>query len=261
MDIEKEIRQLKKQLKTLSTDIKELPPGEKLYLKQQGKYHYLVSRKKNLPGKYQDSHISIKNPKAQEYTNTAYAQYTIPLLQAEIKALEDFKQSYHPERKFEILCKVPAKMRFMLKHPIKSPQDEAEEWINISFYSNPYPIEAAEYIGRNGEHFRSKAEYIIGNILNEYQIPFRYECEYIINSKSFFPDFTIMDPNSGDLFYIEYFGLMDDPDYAQNALKKIALYQSGPDAGKFIFFFESASNPMNIDGIRNTIIKTLGCDR
>ena len=256
--IEKELKYLKKLQKILSSDITAVSPGEKIYIKKLGKYYRLYSRIKSESGKYHDNYISLKSKRAKDYINSIYAQRTIPLLRAEIKALEDFQQHYHPEKKFGTLDKFPAEMRLMLNHPVKSSQEEAEEWANTSFYSNPYPVEGFEYVGKNGEHFRSKAEYIIANLLYELGIPFRYECEYAANGKTTYPDFTIMHPNTGELFYIEYFGLMDDPDYSQSALKKISLYQQCPDTGQFIFFFESANSPMNIKGIRNTIMNVLG---
>ena len=260
IDVEKKIKILKKMLRELSADNTKTSLGESLIIKKQGKYQYLFIRSKDPSGKYKDKYISFKSSQAKNYINTIYAQRMIPLLQMEIKALEDFQQSYHPERKVEMLGRIPEKMRFMLNHPIKSSEEAARDWANASFYSNPYPINGFEYVGKNGEHFRSKAEYIIANMLYELGIPFRYECEYDANGKILYPDFTIMNPHDGELFYIEYFGLMDDPDYAQNALKKIAQYQQSPDAGRFIFFFESANNPMSISGIRNTIIKVLGIE-
>ena len=41
-----------------------------------------------------------------------------------------------------------------------------------------------------------------------------------------FPDFTIRHPKSGEFYYWEHFGLIDDPGYRKNAMSKLQLYAS-----------------------------------
>lgn len=58
------------------------------------------------------------------------------------------------------------------------------------------------------------------------KIPFRYECALQLGESVIFPDFTIRHPETGNLYYWEHFGLMDDLSYSRNSCAKLQLYTS-----------------------------------
>jgi hypothetical protein len=72
---------------------------------------------------------------------------------------------------------------------------------------------------------------------------------------TFYPDFTILNKNSGKLKYWEHFGMMDDPKYRKKAIEKIATYISyGFIPGKDIFFtYETQSEPLTMSAIDRVI--------
>lgn len=63
-----------------------------------------------------------------------------------------------------------------------------------------------------------------------------------------YPDFTFLSRKTGQEIYWEHDGRMDDPDYAQNAIRKIQLYEdSGIYPGeRLILTFETGKTVLNM---------------
>lgn len=75
-----------------------------------------------------------------------------------------------------------------------------------------------------GLYMRSKAEVLIAEKLYEYGIPFRYEQILLLGSRQYAPDFTF-EAADGSEFYLEFFGMMDNEEYAANCWQKIMTYK------------------------------------
>ncbi len=97
------------------------------------------------------------------------------------------------------------------------------EWCR-NYESNSYRPEALKYVTVNGVKVRSKSERAIGNRLEEYNIPYRYEPKVVIDGKVYYPDFMILCPE-GDVIIWEHLGLMDDENYRMKAFVKINAYR------------------------------------
>ena len=99
----------------------------------------------------------------------------------------------------------------------------------------------------SGNVVRSKSEAMIDLLLNQYGIPYRYECELKLDNISFYPDFTLFNPISEQLVYWEHFGMMDDLQYSLNASRKISRYIAGNiiPGINLIMTFETSSNPLS----------------
>ena len=79
-------------------------------------------------------------------------------------------------------------------------------------------------------------------------IPYRYECAAILaDGRTVFPDFTILHPKTLEIFYLEFFGMMDDPDYAASAFDRIRRYADSPIFPKLIMLFDHHDAPFNTD--------------
>ena len=117
------------------------------------------------------------------------------------KAFDDL----HPARK-ELVKPVELTRRRNLERWIglESPDSEPEE--------GKYYIPTAR-----GELVRSRNEYLIANALFRSNIPYKYEFPYkAVNGKVLHPDFYVYNRNTGQEFFWEHFGMMDDPDYVMN---------------------------------------------
>lgn len=96
---------------------------------------------------------------------------------------------------------------------------------------------------------RSKSEALIINALFEHKIPFRYECLLQIQNVSVYPDFTIRHPVTGEVYYWEHFGMMDNENYAHNVYSKLQLYQSVGiiPSMQLLTTFETRQNPLDYE--------------
>ena len=70
---------------------------------------------------------------------------------------------------------------------------------------------------------------------------------------NFFPDFTCLNLRTREEYLWEHFGMMDDPEYALNAMGKLDVYEkNGIFLGKrLIVSRETVENPLNVKRIQN----------
>ena len=124
-----------------------------------------------------------------------------------------------------------------------------------SYEKNPQHPEHLTYKCCSGHFVRSKSEALIALILHTHRIPFRYECALHLGAVTVYPDFTIRHPRTGEEFYWEHFGIMDDPGYSKNAGAKIHLYSSHDilPSAKLITTFESRNSPLDVEWVEKLV--------
>ncbi|MBR5279646.1 MAG: hypothetical protein IKU26_01575 [Clostridia bacterium] len=97
------------------------------------------------------------------------------------------------------------------------------DWAAVPYETNPVYPEGKKFRTQTGIYVRSKSEKMIADTLTAYQISYRYEAalhlEYTV-----YPDFTIRHPETGELYYYEHFGMVDNPDYRKKMFNKLDLY-------------------------------------
>ena len=277
MNIENKINTLEKQIKYVNTYLSKHPFKSISFNNERGRFYmYLKEHDLDIPldkkelkadnqkqnqnitqasrhnknGKY----IPISSPQIATLANVKYYKMLLPVLKEELKVLQTFQSKYHPDKKFQILESIPERFKDKIDLIVKSPEMIQKEWAKKEHRTNPYPFnEEQKFVSKNGEPVRSKAEYIIANLLDEMNLTYRYEAEFSVANKKTYPDFTIMHPTTCELYYLEYFGMMDDDEYLAAALKKISAYQRTPEASHFIYIFESKYTPMNIQTIQSLL--------
>jgi len=184
-----------------------------------------------------------------------YCEKLIPVLEKELAALNEFKNKYHPHEKYEAYETLPVELKQYVSPIAKTVRQIAEEWQEETFQNNEYEFDLNRtYTTSKGERVRSRAEYIIANMLYDAGIPYRYECRLELQSgKTVYPDFTVMHPQSGEFYYIEFFGMMDDLDYAEGNWEKIRKYSCDPVFSHLYMFFDTAAAPFDTMEITNLI--------
>ncbi len=108
--------------------------------------------------------------------------------------------------------------------------------------------EEKRYEATDGTMMRSKSEVIIANELIRRGIPFVYEKKtFLPDGTIVHPDFTMPDAFGEREIILEFFGMMGDPDYADNTIRKINMYQrNGFLLGdNFFALFESGAVPFD----------------
>ena len=96
-------------------------------------------------------------------------------------------------------------------------------WARSPQSSKPDRKDALRYKTTNGVLVRSKSEQFIGNLLEEFGIPYRYEPELRVGNRIFHPDFVIMTVD-GRKIILEHFGRMDLNEYVSAAVDRLMAY-------------------------------------
>lgn len=120
------------------------------------------------------------------------------------------------------------------------------KWLSQNI-PNDFRSEELTYVTDRGDLVRSKLEKMTADALYQLGIPYLYEKKVRVGYHDYLPDFTILDPNTGETVYLEAFGLMDQPDYAKRAIKKIHDYETAGimNGENLISVFDCAASPFN----------------
>lgn len=136
----------------------------------------------------------------------------------------------------------------------------AREWLKVTYPMKAFNETEPLLLTSSGKRVRSKSEIIIAQILDEMKVPYRYE--YPLKMSGFgktnvivHPDFYCLNVRTRKEYVWEHFGMLDLPDYAENAVKKITLYEkNGIISGKnFIFTLETKNTPVTVDSVKKVV--------
>ncbi len=171
------------------------------------------------------------------------------ILQKALLALEK-----HPS-KSEALLSSDSAFCDVLISSYSSFDEAVQKWLALPFESNPYYPDQLKYKSVSGNMVRSKSELLIDAALFTHHIPFHYECALTLGGSTYYPDFTILHPVTGELVYWEHFGLMDDLSYRHSAAHKVQRYiEHGIfPSGKLITTYESNTTPFTPQIVEKTI--------
>ncbi len=157
---------------------------------------------------------------------------------------EEIYLTLHPERQ-------------KLVTPIYKPDREfVEEWQAQEFERKGFSEDAAALFSEREEQMRSKSEILIANTLLHNHVPYHYEKPlYLEGVGTIHPDFTCLNVETRKEIYWEHLGMMDDPDYKENALDRINRYMmAGYFPGdKLIITHETARRPLDTRLIQTII--------
>ncbi|MBO4701091.1 MAG: hypothetical protein J5625_00375, partial [Lachnospiraceae bacterium] len=217
-------------------------------------------------GNYQYSWVDEKTkkriyiPKAQteDLRKTVQRDYEIKVnkkLNALKRRISDFLRIYDIDEVEKVYTNLsPARKRLVI--PIVETKEEfIKRWKSVKY--EPMAIdENIEFVTANGIKVRSKSELIIANMLEQKEIPYRYEYPLFLKGVGTVrPDFMCLNIRTGKEYVWEHFGMMDNIAYAGRNISKIQTYeQNGYLAGKnMIMTFETSANALNTSSLRCVI--------
>ena len=93
-------------------------------------------------------------------------------------------------------------------------------------------------------------------MLDQYGVPYKYECPITLkNGKTVYPDFTVLNVRKRKILYWEHRGMMDDRDYARQAVFKAKhLRKNGIVLNdNLIITEETSTDPLGTDEIESVI--------
>lgn len=247
----KEKKKLEQRIKLLKQQIQKLPDG-KIFCTHFGKY----TKWYQTDGKTQIYIPKKERRLAEELALKKYLSLQLKNLQQEKLAIEYYLRHHDTkaEQAEKALYNTPA-YRELLSPNFKPIAQKLFEWQTAQYEKNNNHPENLIHETVSGIYVRSKSEEMIDMVLCKNQIPFRYECKLKLGDISLYPDFTIRHPKTGETYYWEHFGLMDDTNYSRNAFSKLQHYASNGiiPSIQLITTFETKNHPLTINNVEEIV--------
>ncbi len=219
---------------------------------------YLAVKKKGKS--YQYFQVTPDAPQKQVYLKDKKLIRALAQKEYDIRAVRLLSARLRIQRRLESqLRRGELKDLLGTLHPAKQPFVIPLE-LSDEAYAEAWQAEPYEKLGRptsgllltdRGESVRSKSELIIANRLARAGIPYRYEAPLWLGDHEVHPDFTVLNPRTREEIYWEHQGMMGDPDYLAEALRKYDLYlQNGLLPGRRLLVTqESADSPLDLQTV------------
>ena len=245
-------QELKECADKIENDIQKAPSGI-IHIVNSGKrvQFYLREDKSDTGGKY------IRKTDAQTirvFLRKSYYEKVLKLLKVEIKNLGNFlKKSDNIIKKIQqTYSQFPQEIKQYINPVDSSDDDYIAAWRQIPYQGKAIPEYIPVYQTNNGELVRSKSELTIANKLADKGIPYKYECPLTLSDGTkIYPDFTILDVRTRKEIYWEHRGMMDDREYARQAVFKMkSMMKEGIILGENLFITEeTTTNPLGTNEI------------
>jgi len=222
------------------------PEGRLRIGKSQGCTQYFhCTRTTTTNGKYlPKSNLELAKRLAQKgydenilkYARTSYFHLSRLLKNYQDDKLELIFYSENPEKQKLI---VPVEETY---------EQKLERWISQPYAGKGFSEGDLVITSDKGLRVRSKSERFMANYFDSLGLQYKYECPLILKPYgTIYPDFTFLSRKTGEEIYWEHEGMMDNPEYARTATKKIELYEkNGIFPGeKLILTFETSTQVMD----------------
>ena len=249
-EIKKRVRHIEGEIKQIEEMEKNWPAGELICTRNSGRYKwYLKNRKQSI-------YLPKRERKlAQELAQKKYHQLRRTDLKRELSACQKYIHMAETNENLSEKIMKHAEYERLLGGQYEQISKELEGWMKEKFEKNTGYPENLIVKGTQGKMLRSKSEAIIDKMLYSAGIPFRYEDKLVFENMVLYPDFTIRHPLTGEFFYWEHFGLMDDYDYVNRACQKIKIYCDNGiiPSVNLILTYETKDHPLPIDQVEMLI--------
>lgn len=253
--LNKELAEINKELSSLKKTVRKLPKGN-LLINRNGRYYKWL----NSDG-HTHTYILKKNRGlAEQLAYKKYCKLRISKLEIEKAAdqryLDTMSKVPHPSS--DELLLIPEYSE-LLHNVIDKESYKYKDWAEDIYEKNPYYPEHLTVQSITGHLVRSKSEAMICSALRRNNIAFRYECALELDGITYYPDFTIRHPKTGEMIYWEHLGLMDNPDYIESSFKKLkVMADNGIIVGlNLIITSETAYHPLSEYTINEVISQYL----
>lgn len=188
---------------------------------------------------------------AEQLAQKDYASRALRIATLRKKQLLKYSESYNREEIVNLHEQLSIARQELVVPFIQSDEEYATEWLEKKRKARKrhtplnsiYPLnEETGYVTERGEIVRSKSEKILADKMHLMGVTYVYEQPLLLKGHGvIYPDFTVLNKRTKEVYYWEHFGMMEISEYCNKALKKVAAYQkNGMCQGKkLITTFES----------------------
>ena len=212
--------------------------------------YYLRTDPKDRSGVY----LAKKDEKKiRTFLQKKYDENIVKQVNLEIKNLENILKKFNSDIQ-NIYSEYPHEIKKYIVPIDVSDKDYIREWLSMPYDRKTIPEDVPIYLTDKGERVRSKSELNIANTLYKMEIPYKYECPFVLmNGRTVHPDFTILDIVNRREIYWEHRGMLDDRMYLKQSVQRIKEYRkSGIYVGDNLLITEETSAfPLGTDEIED----------
>lgn len=197
----------------------------------------------------------IRNLAQRDYDNKL-----IEKIELHQKLLEKFMAEYPQTGLEEVYEGINEYRKNLIDPIIETDEQYVKIWLNTPYIRKIVGEEVPEIFSENGERVRSKSEKMIADKLRSYGIPYKYEMPLRLGRNCvIYPDFTILNVKKRKQYYYEHFGMMDNPEYAESAIRRIELYESNGifPGDQLLCSWETKAHPLDMKLVDAMIKKYL----
>lgn len=185
----------------------------------------------------------------------SYDQKVKRLVDKRLKQIEKIAGEYEDSEITDLYDDLHS-MRKTLVKPVETPWEQRlAEWKSVPCIGKEFAENVPVIYTKKGERVRSKSEKIIADIFYDLGIEYKYECPLKLKGYgTVYPDFTILRKRDGKEIYWEHDGRMDNPKYAEKAVRKINSYTAN---GYFLGYNLIVSFESSVEVLDDRIIKKM----
>lgn len=254
-----EQKRLEKIEKKVKQQLKNVPEGTLRISKSNNhiQYYHCKEGYVQKSGKY--LHRS-EEELARKLAQKAYHEKVLRLVKRRIHQIKYLTEEYQ-DNEIEMLYEKENIARKRLILPIELTwEQQLKQWISEEYEGKGFKEGDSIIYSEKGERVRSKSEKILADYFYRKNIPYKYEKP--LNLKGYgivYPDFSFLSKKTGREIFWEHEGCMDNPGYAETAIKKIQTYENnGIYVGdRLILTFETKTTVLNTKDIERNVKRYL----
>ncbi|WP_155837991.1 hypothetical protein [Butyrivibrio sp. FCS014] len=199
--------------------------------------------------KFKLSYIKKENLSlAKQLAQKSYDQKIKKLVDRREKQLERLTKEYSDDEIVAIYNNLNHK-RKELVIPVEPTYEQLlAQWKSVPYVGRDFKDVKTEIYTKKGERVRSKSEKILADMFYDMGVEYKYECPLHLKGYGIvYPDFTFLSRKTYEEIYWEHDGRMDDPEYAEKAIRKIDHYTRNEiiPGQRLIITYESANYALN----------------
>lgn len=261
--VTKIIQEKENLLKKIAKILETAPEGTLKYQTRDGVTYYYLQKKNPETKKWEKTYLKKSQSNLiKQLARKSYLQKAKRVLEEQVFALTYFASIYDETALEQIYEDLPSERKQLITPIVYSIKEKMKEWNDEKYEPYDAYSEYKIYETDRGEMVRSKSEVIIANLLyqNRKDLDYKYERPLTLKDKSnkeviIHPDFTIINKRTGNIYYYEHVGKLDEVRYATDFVKKMELYTiNNIMPGKeLLVTYEAAGAPLSVSCVRKNL--------
>lgn len=174
-------------------------------------------------GKYiRKSDIALARGLAQK----DYEEKLLKEINLQLEIIQKCLRDNNPSALSSVYEQISTERKKLINAHILSEEEYAKKWMEKEYSGKGFAVNESEIYTEKNERVRSKSEKILADKFYLKGIPYKYECPLELKGYGkIYPDFTVLNKRTRQVFYWEHLGMMDDPLYSEKAIKKVECYE------------------------------------